>query len=89
MFYQLNPTIPLKSPKASGECIAVIDYSSEHNLLFVIIDDETGEVWTVPNADVRGFKNYSVGRNLEVNKLTEKQLENLEINQFKPEWRQP
>ena len=64
MITQLNPTIPLKSEKASGECIAIIDYSIEHDLMFVIIDDATGQIWTVPNPDVRAFANYSAGRNL-------------------------
>lgn len=61
---QLNPTIPLRSDKASGECIAVIDYSIEHDLMWVVIDDATGQVWTVPNKDVRAYANYSAGRNL-------------------------
>jgi hypothetical protein len=63
-FYQLNPTIPLRSDKASGEAVAVIDYSIEHDLMWVIIDDTTGQVWTVPNKDVRAYANYSAGRNL-------------------------
>lgn len=62
-FYQLNPSVPLRSPKASGEAIAVIDYGGEHDLMWVIIDDETGQIWTVPNGEVRAFKNYSIGRN--------------------------
>ena len=64
MITQLNPTIPLRSEKASGEAIAVIDYSIEHDLMWVIIDDKTGEIWCVPNKDVRAYTNYSVGRNL-------------------------
>jgi len=60
---QLNPSIPLRSPKASGEAIAVIDYSKEDDLLWVIVDDATGQIWTVPNAEVRAFRNYSIGRN--------------------------
>jgi hypothetical protein len=63
-FTQLNPTIPLRSDKASGEAIAAIDYSIEHDLMWVIIDDTTGQVWTVPNKDVRAYANYSAGRNL-------------------------
>jgi hypothetical protein len=63
-FYQLNPTIPLRSPKASGEAVAVIDMSLEHDLMWVVIDDTTGQVWTVPNKDVRAYANYSAGRNL-------------------------
>jgi len=70
-FTQLNPTIPLRSDKASGECIAVIDYSIEHDLMWIIIDDTTGQVWTVPNKDVRAYANYSAGRNLKPAHTTE------------------
>lgn len=62
MFYQLRPSIPLRSPKASGEAIACIDYGPEHNVLWCIVDDETGQLWWVPNGEVRAFKNYSLGR---------------------------
>ena len=63
MFYQLRPSIPMRSPRASGEAIAVIDYGKEDDLLWLIIDDSTGQVWCVPNAEVRAFRNYSIGRN--------------------------
>jgi hypothetical protein len=62
MLTQLNPTIPLRSERATGEAIAVIDYSIEHDLMWVIVDEKTGEIWTVPNRDVRGRENYSAGR---------------------------
>ncbi len=64
---QLNPSVPLYIPEkgAGGEAIAVIDYSKEDDLLWVIIMDDTGEIWSVPNAKVRGFKNYSIGRTLD------------------------
>lgn len=61
-FTQLVPPIPLRSPRASGEAIAVIDYGKEDDLLWVIIDDRTGQIWTVKNADVRAYKNVSIGR---------------------------
>lgn len=61
-FNQLSPSIPLRSPRASGEAIACIDYGPEHDLLWVIIDDRTGQLWTVKNADVRAYKNVSIGR---------------------------
>lgn len=63
MILQLNPSIPLRSPRASGEAILVIDYGKEDDLLFVIIDDATGQLWCVPNSEVRAFRNYSIGRN--------------------------
>lgn len=64
MFTQLNPYIPLYvvDKKTSGQAIGVIDYSKDDDLLWVIILDDTGEVWCVNNANVRGVKNYSLGR---------------------------
>lgn len=61
-FFQPNPQIPLKTEKGNGQAIAVIDYSEEHNLMWVVILDESGEIWTLPNDKVRGFENYSIGR---------------------------
>jgi hypothetical protein len=62
MFTQLNPSIPMNTPKGSGLALAVIDYGLEHSLLWVVAIDDTGEVWCVPNADVRMQKNWSAGR---------------------------
>ena len=53
MILQLNPTIPMSTPKGSGYAIAVIDYSQEHNLYWVIAIDDSGEIWTYPNTEVR------------------------------------
>jgi hypothetical protein len=65
MLTQLNPPIPMDTPKGSGLALAVIDYGLEHNLLWVVAIDDTGEVWCVPNADVRMQKNWSAGRLIE------------------------
>lgn len=59
---QLDPQIPLITDKGPGQAILVIDYSEESDLMFVVILDDTGEIWTVPNHKVRGFANYSIGR---------------------------
>jgi hypothetical protein len=42
MFTQLNPSIPMDTPKGSGLALAVIDYGLEHNLLWVVAIDATG-----------------------------------------------
>lgn len=60
---QLNPQIPLITPKGNAQAIMVIDYSEEHDLKWVCIQDDTGEIWTWPNNKVRGFKNVTMGRN--------------------------
>lgn len=62
MFTQLNPSIPMETPKGKGLAIAVIDYGLEHSLLWVVAIDATREVWCVPNADVRMQTNWSAGR---------------------------
>lgn len=61
-FTQLNPQIPLMTEKGSGQAVAVIDYSEEHDLIWVVILDENGEIWAVPNGKVRGITNYTMQR---------------------------
>lgn len=61
-FTQLNPQIPLITEKGSGQAVGVIDYSEEHDLFWVVILDNNGEIWVFPNSKVRGFKNYTSGR---------------------------
>jgi hypothetical protein len=62
MLLQLKPTIPLDTPKGSGLAIFVNDLSEEHNLLWTVIIDKTGEIWTFENPQVRGTKNITFGR---------------------------
>lgn len=63
---QLNPSIPVYvKDKGNGEAVILIDYSKEDDLMWVVALDSNGEVWTVPNKDVRFIKNYSIGRNYE------------------------
>jgi hypothetical protein len=62
MMLQLNPTIPLETPKGKGFAHFVIDYSQEHNLLWVVFLDENGECWTFQNSEIRIQSNLSIGR---------------------------
>ena len=62
MIIQLNPTIPMSTEKGKGHAIALIDYSEEHNLIWVIACNETGEIWAIPNPEVRMQKNWTLGR---------------------------
>lgn len=71
MLTQLTPQIPLlvlrhgPCPGGPGQAVAVIDYSEEHDLMWVCILDAGGQIWTVPNRYVRGFANSSMGRTKE------------------------
>ena len=62
MILQLNPTIPLTTPKGNGLAVALIDYGEDHDLKWVVIQDGTGEIWTWNNDKVRGVKNITLGR---------------------------
>lgn len=67
---QLNPNIPVVvlkekdgQPSGTGFAIGWIDYSQDHDLLWVVFMDDTRECWIVPNPLIRAQKNYSLGRN--------------------------
>uniref|UniRef100_UPI003515ECC5 hypothetical protein n=1 Tax=Hyphomonas atlantica TaxID=1280948 RepID=UPI003515ECC5 len=44
------------------DAIGVIDYGQEHNLIWVTIITETGEIWCAPNPSVRGVVNWTMNR---------------------------
>lgn len=60
---QLNPTIPIIriSDQMKGYAFLVIDYSQEHDLLYVCAMDN-GEIWTLNNKTIRIQNNISLGR---------------------------
>jgi len=62
MISQLNPPLPVTTPKGSGLAHLVIDYGPEHNLFWVVFIDATGECWTYPNPEIRAQKNITLGR---------------------------
>jgi hypothetical protein len=62
MIIQLNPPIPVETPKGSALCHLVIDYGIEHNIMWVCFQDKTGECWTWDNKDIRAQKNITAGR---------------------------
>lgn len=59
---QLNPQIPLITPKGKAWAHIVIDYGQEHDLLWVCFQDDTGECWTWRNPDVKIQSNITMGR---------------------------
>ena len=62
MHLQLNPPIPLDTPKGKGFAHLVIDYSQEHDLIWVVFIDETRECWAFRNQEIRIQKNITLGR---------------------------
>lgn len=62
MMIQLNPPLPLNTPKGEGLAHFLIDYGIEDNLYWVVFITETGECWTYANPKVRAVKNITLGR---------------------------
>ena len=62
MIQQLNPPIPVITPKGKALAHFVIDYGIESELQWVCFQDSTGESWTWQNPKVRAQMNITHGR---------------------------
>ena len=68
MMLQLNPQLVVVVKKKDsnkwikGYAFLVIDYSQDHDLLFAVSLNSTGEIWIVPNDEVRFENNWSMKR---------------------------
>lgn len=59
---QLDPPLPLNTPKGEGIAHVLIDYGPESDLYWTVFITATGEIWTFSNRDVRASKNVTLGR---------------------------
>ena len=59
---QLNPPLPLNTPKGEGFAHILIDYGPESDLYWTVFITATGEIWTFANREVRASKNITLGR---------------------------
>ena len=59
---QLNPMLPVTTPKGKGFCFLIIDYSQEHHLHYVVIQDINGEIWTWNNTQIRAQTSVTLQR---------------------------
>ena len=62
MLTQLNPPLPMDTPKGRGLAHFVIDYGPEAHLFWVVFMDADGACWTVPNPEIRISPNWTMGR---------------------------
>lgn len=58
---QLNPQIPMVTPKGRGYANFLIDRGMEFDNEWIVFL-ENGEIWSFLNSDVRLEKNYTYGR---------------------------
>ena len=61
MILQLDPPLPMQTPRGKALAHFMIDYSPEHHIYWVCFGDD-GEIWTWPNPKVRAPKNITMGR---------------------------
>lgn len=64
MILQLNPQIPVITPRGKGAAIGWIDYSAEHDIMWIVFQDDTNECWTWRNKDIRAQQNLTAGRGM-------------------------
>ncbi len=64
MILQLKPVLEVDTPNGRGHAEFLIDYGPEADLLWVVVMRDTGEIWTLRNADLRATANVSIGRKL-------------------------
>ena len=62
MLLQLNPPIPLLTPKGAGLAHFLVDYGPEFDLHWTVFLDDSGECWTFGNREIRAQKNITLGR---------------------------
>lgn len=60
MLTQLNPPIPVDTPKGKGFAHLVVDYGQEFDLVWIVFIDETGECWAYRNQEIRLQKNITM-----------------------------
>jgi len=62
LIIQLNPPLPVFTPKGYGLAHFLIDEGIEHDLLWTVFQDGSGECWTWKNQEIRAQKNITQGR---------------------------
>lgn len=63
MMLQLDPPLPVETPKGKALAHVLIDPGIEHDLLWVCFQDD-GECWTWRNPEIRAQSNITMGRGL-------------------------
>lgn len=59
---QLNPPLPMSTPKGEGFAHFLLDYGPESDLYWTVFITDSGEIWTFANKLVRASKNITLGR---------------------------
>jgi hypothetical protein len=60
---QLDPPIPMNTPKGSGFAYLVIDYGLDYDLCWTVFLTKSKECWSFQNRDIRAVDNITFKRN--------------------------
>lgn len=58
---QLNPPLPVVTPRGKAMAHILIDYGPEHDLIWTCFQND-GEIWCWRNQDVKAEVNITFGR---------------------------
>jgi hypothetical protein len=59
---QLDPFLPVNTPKGKGSAVFLLDYGEENHVLWGVVLDADGTVWWVSNPEISLRSNWSMGR---------------------------
>lgn len=59
---QLNPPLPILTPRGKGLAHFAIDYGPEAQIFFTVFLDESREIWTYASRECRARENITMGR---------------------------
>lgn len=62
MLLQLNPPLPVETPRGKAMAHVLIDYGAEYDLLWVCFQQADAQCWTWKNSDIRAESNITFGR---------------------------
>jgi hypothetical protein len=65
MITQLNPPIPVRTPRGKGFAQMLIDYGIDYDFIWVVFQDDDGQCWSWRNQDIRAQSNITIGRTME------------------------
>jgi hypothetical protein len=62
LIYEPQQSLEVLTPKGIGRVWLITDYGVQTEKLFVVIINDTGEIWEFSNKDIKATNNLTMGR---------------------------
>lgn len=62
VIYESTQSLEVQTPKGLGRVWLITDYGAQTEKLFLVIMNETGELWEFRNKDIKATSNLTMGR---------------------------